>query len=175
MTSAWRRDGAPPVRGGTARAWHAGRQRTASRSSARIATLLTVGGVRRKRRATSANVDPPRRRRAEVGRHLLTEARGVVLHLGGVLRELLALGLERLLLLGADVDGERADAAGRGAALRVLAAGAGERRELRIDVADLPLGGAEVALERVPPERRARRVHVRVRVGAGGRVTVHRG
>src|SRR5438128_10358849 len=97
----------------------------------------------------SADVDPPvGGRAARARRHLLAQTGAVAPHLGRMLRELLALGGERLLLLGAEIE-VRADAA-RGA---VLLPHARERGDPRVEVAEPPLGGADIALERISSQR----------------------
>src|SRR5438132_3944830 len=99
----------------------------------------------------SADVDPPvGGRAARARRHLLAQTGAIAPYLGRMLRELLALGGERLLLLGAKVE-VRADAA-RGA---VLLSCARERGEARVEIAEPLLGGAEVALEGIPSQRDA--------------------
>src|SRR5439155_398273 len=118
----------------------------------------------------SAEVDPPRRRGAETRGHLPAELGRLVADLIRMLRQLLALGGEAALLLGAQVDslgrgGRRGHAARGGAALRVLAPRPGEGRQTRVDLVQPPLGGAEIALEGTPPERGVGREGARVRGG----------
>src|SRR5213596_3153164 len=145
--------------GATARA----RQATAKRAAAR--TVAAHGAEQ-----VSAEVDPPRRRGAETRGHLPAELGRLVADLIRMPRQLLALGGEGALLLGAQVDslgcgGRRGHAPRGGAALRVLAPRPGEGRQARIDLVQPPLGGAEIALERTPPERGVGREGARVRGG----------
>ncbi len=88
-----------------------------------------------------------------------------------MLHELLALGGEGALLLGAQVDalgrGRGGHPAGCGAALRVLAARPGEGRETRVDLVQAPCGGAQIALEGVAPQRGSGREGVRIPTGRG--------
>src|SRR5207249_12116238 len=97
---------------------------------------------------------------------------GVVANLIRVLRQLLALGGEGALLLGAQVGalgrrGRAGDPAGRRAALRVRAARPGEGRQTRVDRVQAPRGGAQVALEGTAPQRGGGREGVRVPTGRG--------
>src|SRR2546427_12260832 len=64
-------------------------------------------------RPSSTDVDPPGRRFADPGGHLVAELNRHTLHLEGMLRELLALLGEGLLLFGAHLGTRRAHAAGR--------------------------------------------------------------
>src|SRR6266705_3672481 len=117
-----KRDICTPIRAGEPCSWGAvgrepaGRVPPADRNlGSRAQAARTGRGVdpTRGARPSSTDVDPPGRRFAETGGHLVAELDRLPLHLEGMLRELLALVGEGLLLFGAEVGTRRANTAGR--------------------------------------------------------------
>src|SRR5437773_11320914 len=104
-------------------------------------------------RPSSTDVDPPGRRFADPGGHLVAELDRHTLHLEGMLRELLALLGEGLLLFGAHLGTRRANAAGRYGVGSVPGPRARQCGEARVELTETLLGRPQIALERVPAKR----------------------
>src|SRR5213078_1583078 len=104
-------------------------------------------------RPSSTDVDPPGRRFADPGGHLVAELNRHTLHLEGMLRELLALLGEGLLLFGAHLGTRRAHAAGRYGVGSVPGPRARQCGEARVELTETLLGRPQIALERVPAKR----------------------